>query len=1402
MSDRTVFSPATRGCGYPLQCPQRGRWLVHEVERASGVTAQPQTRETHFYRGARVDLAGRGWLGFTEHVVTNPDRGSKTTYVFNNQRRVGNFYPYAGQVETEKTEYTSFPGKRVRVETRRSLENLSPHSDRVLVRPVRECTERTEHRLVRSEETGQLLFDPPYSQICTTYADYDQYGFARTVTRTGGFETLKQETVYEHRDTANPRILGIVTELRQTSSVEATGQHNTRTVRTVPDSFGLPATETVEPDAQPGTAPLTLVTNYVRNDIGQVIQTTTTGDASAQHPNTGVVTPALQERKAFISYDENGYRSSITNSQGHREQFVYDPAFGVLLAQLDANGVLTRQVYDGFGRLVQTVSPVGADRFMNYFSTSESPLVVRTTHRTRDNRILLDPPTRKTRDNRILLDQVTVHHDLLGRPVHQETVATKSRVQHVWTRYDVLSRVVAVSAPQFNADETKARYGTREYDALDRLEKQTDPDGVVSVEISYDGLTNTITNARNRKTVLTRDPLGVVVTSQSQDQNGEVRGQVSFGYGPFGQLETTTKKLVGPELTTTIGYDLLGRRTNINDPDRGLTLYFPNAFGEVIYEKDPGDEVETRTYDLLGRLRSKTSPDGESRYEYDLAPGGIGALSSTKSPDGIETHLAYDEFGRPIGETLSIPTLGSFEIERWYDSAGRLGGIRYPKAVPDRRFEVQYKYSRSAGSVLWQVRDNAGNMLWQAEDHSAFGDVSQEVFGNQVRVLRDIDPEVGLLRSLKAGFITPPLAEETDTGEPPGLPDDVPRLQDVSYEYDPARNLQGRQDRSQGTLDETDTGEPTGFPDNAIRFQDLGTLMEVVDLSVDEVYEYDDLNRLATWEVTANGHRTSFSFQFDDDGYGNLTHRTPEGGGTPWEFEYSLPSKPHAITRSIVGDTETIYGYDARGRRNEDGDKTISYTWFDLPKQITQGEDEDIIASFEYDAVGARIRKISDGIETLTFRDLYERRSGGSPETITHLFRVNGPGRVVAEVEWDQIDNSIVGESRRYLHGDRMGSIELITGGSPGQFMGRQRFEPYGNSVDPANPAADVLEAVAGGTRLGFTGHEHDTELGLINMGGRIYDPKSAAFFSTDPIVPVPALAHTFHPYAYVLNNPANLVDPTGFQPALAEGAAESGGSCPADAAQSDTGSDEASTTDDFSSVSISELESEVQVDGFTLKASEIIPSSVMTSDDNGSRREISPGVKVAGPTKGGGKPEPQGSGASGCSPTAEEGTGTPSEDTAEGGTGTPSEDTKVVLGAATVGATGKKPTMLRLATSWVGRIVFRVAIAREQAGSRLTRLSKIEEMQITVAKGRQKLPTGATGGGAAQPGSKVPGGKIGGVIGIAGIVPDVLNIMDTYLRARESGRTYSEQEAEDRKYLPTIPFVPGIEIPNPDYVY
>jgi RHS repeat-associated protein len=117
-----------------------------------------------------------------------------------------------------------------------------------------------------------------------------------------------------------------------------------------------------------------------------------------------------------------------------------------------------------------------------------------------------------------------------------------------------------------------------------------------------------------------------------------------------------------------------------------------------------------------------------------------------------------------------------------------------------------------------------------------------------------------------------------------------------------------------------------------------------------------------------------------------------------------------------------------------------------------------------------------------------------------------------------------------YVHADNIGSVEKLTN-EKGNVVEKRSYDPYGQRRNPAwgqPPPASFSSK----TTLGFTGHESDDEVGLVNMRGRVFDPKVGRFLTTDPIVSDLYFEQSFNPYSYVLGNPLTLVDPSGFQPA------------------------------------------------------------------------------------------------------------------------------------------------------------------------------------------------------------------------------------------------------------------------------
>jgi len=126
-----------------------------------------------------------------------------------------------------------------------------------------------------------------------------------------------------------------------------------------------------------------------------------------------------------------------------------------------------------------------------------------------------------------------------------------------------------------------------------------------------------------------------------------------------------------------------------------------------------------------------------------------------------------------------------------------------------------------------------------------------------------------------------------------------------------------------------------------------------------------------------------------------------------------------------------------------------------------------------------------------------------------------------------------------FLHTDALGSVRMVTD-QMGEVVSRSDYYPFGSKIDALeNGRQTVDEAYLDdpALRQRFTGKERDGESQLDYFGARYYSSAQGRFTSVDPAVrlmdrlPNPQL---WNAYAYVLNRPLSLVDPTGQWPTFA----------------------------------------------------------------------------------------------------------------------------------------------------------------------------------------------------------------------------------------------------------------------------
>ncbi len=1068
---------------YPVRDDEGLSYVVEQVQKSDGIGGLNQWG--YAYEGARTHLQGRGFLGFEKRIITDQQTGFITTESYRQE------FPYIGMQESVVvTKSDGSPIEKVYNHWKQAAITHAGGKDTAF-RYLAD-TAALKYNLADGNLVFASLTDDSYTP---SLGNLDQRVVVTGTGFTGpidasfqpdGTYNINQVTnternittgfSYLNDTTANWRI-GFLESKTETYSVPSTPSKAITTQYTPINSTSF----LTQSETQFAGSDVWINNTYTRDNFGNI-----TSVIATAADITGTIAP---RQTTFGTYIAGMYPSSKTNPLSHVEQYQYNQRIGELSQRTDANTLITDQVYDDFGRLVYSKVADGSDTrtILDYCTTgcqtNEKYKATTTVTHLQHAGIMGSP-------------SVTSYYDSFGRELRTDTTGFGGETVRTTTQYDNQGRVVQKSQPYIVGNTPQ--YSQYTYDDLSRVTLEQQAGGGTTQNVY---LSDPIYASRTTSTQTIQVPAGgtknivTVLKRNSLEQLAEVIDDhgtpTHYSYDAQGNSRTVQ---VNNDSTTTITVetDIAGNKTHLIDPDAGEITYSYNGAGELrrkVFDPSGLAHSITTTRDALGRTATRTDDDGQntevSTWSWDQAANGKGMVSSISGPDYLKTYQ-YDDISRTKQTETKLFNEANPKISQFtYDGFSRSVKTVYPSGLG-----LKTSYNDN-GYTSKQQDTKTGAVYWKANSIDAFGNVTNETYGNGLTTLRTYDPATGRIASLRSG----PSANQT-------------KIQDLSYQFDTAGNLNSRSSNRALTGGE----------------------------SLTESFVYDDLHRVTganTGGLGSGGRNLAYGY----DALGNIKDKTGVSDTNGYHYGES-GAGPHAVSRIVKGGATTTYAYDNKGNMSSDGSRTIGYTVFNKPDRITKAGIETL---FSYGPQRNRFyQQHTDGSDvTKTWYyggfELVEKNGTIREKTYLGDYLVHNVVR--------QTGSQAAGADLRYLHRDHIGSVESITDKN-GNELERMAFAPFGSrrqanwEESDATFEAELSDKTFNTTTHGFTDHEHIDSVGIIHMNGRIYDPAIGRFLSPDDFVQFPEFSQSYNRYSYVLNNPLTHTDESGeFVPLVIYGA-------------------------------------------------------------------------------------------------------------------------------------------------------------------------------------------------------------------------------------------------------------------------
>ncbi|MBJ6751476.1 RHS repeat domain-containing protein [Geomonas anaerohicana] len=282
-------------------------------------------------------------------------------------------------------------------------------------------------------------------------------------------------------------------------------------------------------------------------------------------------------------------------------------------------------------------------------------------------------------------------------------------------------------------------------------------------------------------------------------------------------------------------------------------------------------------------------------------------------------------------------------------------------------------------------------------------------------------------------------------------------------------------------------------------------------------YTYDDLYRLTKEDVVDPSIVQTYTNDFTYDAVGNRQNKTHADSSQPvGSNDYTYND-----TDQLLSENGITYSYDLNGNLEHKTDVSGTTTYgYDYDNRLVTVTTPTQSLSYAYDADGNRIE--STGPEG-TIRYLVD--ANRSLSQVLAEYKLGGT--VIASYTYaDDLISMTRGEQTSWYHFDGLGSTRQLTN-EAGEATDAFDYDAFGNLISRTGTTENSFL---------FTGQRYDANTGFYHLRARYYQPRVGIFTSVDMYAGDLYSPVTLHKYGYVLNNPINYVDLTGWVPQLIRG--------------------------------------------------------------------------------------------------------------------------------------------------------------------------------------------------------------------------------------------------------------------------